>query len=93
MRYIWLLLIIALCGCRDSTDFEEDHVIPQEFRVGDWEVGPREFGRFGYFKDPKTGLCFAYMWQSKEGIRRGGPALAHVPCDKLSPILDKFESQ
>jgi hypothetical protein len=31
------------------------------------------YGRFGYAKDPKTGLCFAHGFRS----------LAHVPCEAL----------
>lgn len=37
-----------------------------------------------YIEDPRTGLCFAYIWR---GGSRGGPAMALVPKEKIPPEL------
>lgn len=39
-----------------------------------------------YFKDDRTGLCFAYYWG---GMANGGPALAVVPEEKVEHLLVK----
>ena len=41
----------------------------------DWVVS-----KLQYFKDPRTNLCFAYIW---EGDYRGGLGLATVSCDRI----------
>lgn len=40
--------------------------------------------RMIYFRDPRTGLCFAYM---RNGEFQGGPGMAGVPCDAVSQFL------
>ena len=39
-----------------------------------------------YFKDEKTGICFAYVWIGSE---HGGPALTVVPEEKVKDFLVK----
>lgn len=39
-----------------------------------------------YFKDDRTGLCFAYYWG---GDPNGGPALTVVPEEKVAHLLIK----
>lgn len=41
-------------------------------------------GLITYIKDPRTDLCFAYLW---DGESNGGPALATVPCTTVPPDL------
>jgi len=33
-----------------------------------------------YFRDARTGLCFAYLWTSRARLKEGGPSLASVEC-------------
>lgn len=40
-----------------------------------------------YMQDPKTGLCFGYMWDST--IHNAGPAIARVPCELVCTTGDK----
>lgn len=37
-----------------------------------------------FFKEPESGLCFAYLWVGgSDDQGDGGPALSEVPCDKV----------
>lgn len=37
-----------------------------------------------FFKEPESGLCFAYLWVGGvDSQGNGGPALSEVPCDKV----------
>lgn len=42
-----------------------------------------------YFKDVRTGHCFAYTYETQGfgNHSNGGPALATVDCDKAAPYL------
>ena len=40
--------------------------------------------RMVYFRDPRVGLCFAYM---RINDYHGGPGMASVPCDAVSQFL------
>lgn len=40
-----------------------------------------------YLRDPRTGLCFAYIFETR-GSHQGGPALAHVPCDRVEHLIN-----
>lgn len=42
--------------------------------------------RLIYFKDDRTGLCFAYYWG---GAANGGPALTVVPEENVKEFLIK----
>lgn len=56
---------------------EEGEKLPQ--RRADIAVG-----QIRYIKDPRTGICFAYVWG---GDLNGVQALATVPEDKIPPDL------
>ena len=43
-----------------------------------------------YFKDARTGLCFAYYWEERHAggqCATGGPAITLVPCDAIPAAL------
>ena len=40
-----------------------------------------------YIRDPRTGLCFAYIFETR-GDHQGGPALANVPCDRVEHLIN-----
>jgi hypothetical protein len=40
-----------------------------------------------YLRDPRTGLCFAYIFATR-GDHQGGPALANVPCDRVESFIN-----
>lgn len=40
-----------------------------------------------YLRDPRTGLCFAYFFETR-GDHQGGPALAHVPCERVEHLIN-----
>jgi hypothetical protein len=50
------------------------------------EARAREASReLVYFRDERTGLCFAFWWEVNG--HQGGPAIATVPCDAVSGRL------
>lgn len=69
------LALVILVGCQPKTPEQ------QRARQVDYIIGS-----IIYFKDAKTGICYAYYWG---GSGNGGPALATVPCDKCEPFLVK----
>jgi hypothetical protein len=40
-----------------------------------------------YLRDPRTGLCFAYFFETR-GDHQGGPALANVPCERVEHLIN-----
>lgn len=40
-----------------------------------------------YFKDPRTNICFAYVWT---GASNGGGSLSTVNCESVSRFLTKI---
>lgn len=61
---ILILLCLFLCGCETNDQERANNTVNQII----------------YIKDPRTDLCFAYVWK---GGGYGGPGLACVPCDKI----------
>jgi hypothetical protein len=49
------------------------------------QIQERVAGKIGYIRDPRTGLCFAYLENYVHGGR--SPALATVPCDVVQKFL------
>jgi hypothetical protein len=45
-----------------------------------------------FIKEPRSGLCFIYVWRGANsyiwrGVASGGPVLATVPCESIPPGL------
>jgi hypothetical protein len=64
MRILTLALCLDLLGCSDAT-----------MRTRDVSEAAREASMLVYFKDPRTGLCFAGRWFTSNAAQ-----LASVPC-------------
>lgn len=84
-----LFFVLMSSGCLTETAGEKKRLADQE-RVDQEEARRsttdhlrRVSQEVQYFKDPRTNLCFAYIWEGHgEGYEYGygGPGLAHVPC-------------
>ena len=76
------VLALFVVGCAKS---EEVRAQKENKRVQRLQANANEVvGSIQYIKDTRTGLCFAYYWG---GMGNGGPALATVPCEAISPKL------
>ncbi|HUJ62014.1 MAG TPA: hypothetical protein VLX92_26090 [Kofleriaceae bacterium] len=62
---IWSLLICLGAGCMSAA----------ELRANDVAAAPAEASLLVYFKDARTGLCFAGRWFASNGA-----VLTNVPC-------------
>lgn len=70
-----ITLLVAAC------DFEITIPTPED-RERD-KMGQRA-SSIRFFKEPESGLCFAYLWVGgSDGQGDGGPALSEIPCDKV----------
>ncbi len=71
-HWILFVFVLLLSACNLSIPTEEDLARRKiEDRIESMQ----------FFKEPQSGLCFAYFWQGYAA--EGGPALASVPCDKV----------
>ncbi len=71
-KIVQLLIIFCLLfGCNSKSELMETKEEAKQIKSIDLQ----------YFQDPKTRLCFAYLW--KGTIHDAGPALARVPCAKV----------
>ena len=80
-KLIIILLALGLLACEARSTgvevSEGNNLITYE------SLSNRHVAQIVFAKEPKTGLCFAYMWG---GGWRGGPALANVPCESLKDL-------
>lgn len=74
------LYFTARCGVETSRTVD-----PTEVRAERLRIEANVAGRLKYVRDPRTGICFAYMWEGCHN--QGGPALATVPCDKVEHLM------
>lgn len=77
-----VILALFAVGCEKA---EEARARQENWRARHLQADANEvIGSIKYFKDTRTGLCFAYYWG---GGGNGGPALATVPCEAVPPQL------
>ena len=77
---LFLLIPILSIGCETKTKKQQIYEEQQQ-KIN---FATKIVDSIYYIKDPKTGLCFAYLWG---GMSNGGPALTLVPEDKIPANL------
>lgn len=65
------LYVIVAYGCHSSSPADDSADVST---MTDTTPDPH------YFRDDRTGLCFAYLWTSRAWLGEGGPSLASVEC-------------
>jgi hypothetical protein len=79
---------ILLFSCADEPTLSPQDDLKERQKA--WTEHVKEkaasvYPKIMYMKDPRTGLCFAYLWEEKgrmNGIY-GGPGFTWVPCDSV----------
>lgn len=82
--------LVVVCFIKNQVDYKPT---PAEIKASNDQAARYRHEEYdgisksiAYLKDNRTGLCFAYYWG---GMASGGPAIATVPCDKVSNFLEK----
>ena len=76
-----LCVTLLVAACFAACDFEITIPTPEDRERGRME---QRMSSIRFFKEPESGLCFAYLWVGgADGQGDGGPALSEVPCDKV----------
>ncbi len=81
--FLCLVVFIAIISCGEkSSPAEREALARQSMEQTQEKVAEN----IQYVRDPRTGLCFAYYWESK-GSWNAGVALATVPCNAVQKLL------
>jgi len=76
LRLAALTLVLLAGGCKKS-----------EYISVDTDDANLLVKSLTYLRDPRSGLCFAYLFETR-GTYQGGPALANVPCDRVEHLIN-----
>lgn len=83
------LLAFAACKPRQPPTEQERQQAEQARRQEIRSWADDLAGRLRYFRDRRSGLCFAYMYVSY-GVQEsatGGPAITEIDCAKIEKLL------
>lgn len=87
------LIVLAACKPRENRPPtpEERQAAERQHRQDRHDWGDRLAGEISYFQEPRSGLCFAYMYVVIDPYRgdsaTGGPAMSEVDCAKVEKLL------
>ena len=87
---LFIIAILGTNGCRKDRRSEVRKVYDaKQARLAERHAANDEvIACISYVQDTRTGICFAYMWDSRSRrFAEGGPALATVPCDAIPEDL------
>ncbi len=80
--FLCLAVAIAIIGCGERSSPAEQEALARQSME---QIQKRVAENIQYIRDPRTGLCFAYYWESRGD--QGGPALSIVPCNAVQKLL------
>lgn len=86
------LIVLAACKPRENRPPtpEERQAEERQRRQDERAWGDRLSGEISYFREPRSGLCFAYLYVSDNRYAdnaTGGPAMSAVECAKVERLL------
>lgn len=83
IRLIPFICILGICFYGVIYIITNDN---REIHNKNIEVEDKNLSKLIYFEDPRTGICFAYVWT---GAGWGGGTITAVNCNAVNKILSK----
>jgi hypothetical protein len=83
------LSVFAACKPRAAPTEQDRRQVEAEQKAESRRRADGVAGNIIFLREARTGLCFAYLWESYGSSEwaYGGPALATVDCDKVANVL------